>query len=192
MRTDVRIRIRGGVIRVRIGETCIRTVIRVTAEQHTTRMTHLLCCYLIVFIFIQNNTCYRCFSMSHGVGTLSVPLFSSRHKGCRKNPWRISWRLIPNRPLTSWFWQASDLLCPYSCWTLSGLLQWNRQPKMSCWQVLIEFIAVETSAAFVSRYSQKSEASGIFSLNVVLIFNHSILSFIVLSLITQPPLKEAG
>jgi len=51
MRTDVRIRIRGGVIRVRIGETCIRTVIRVTAEQDTTRMTHLLFCYLIVFSF---------------------------------------------------------------------------------------------------------------------------------------------
>ena len=41
MRPDVRIRIRGGVIRVRIGETVIRTVIRITAEQHATRMTHL-------------------------------------------------------------------------------------------------------------------------------------------------------
>ena len=34
-RADVRIRIRGGVIRVRIGETRIRPVIRITAEQHT-------------------------------------------------------------------------------------------------------------------------------------------------------------
>lgn len=51
MRTDIRIRIRGGVIRIRINETCIRTVIRVTAEQDTTRMTHLLYCYLIVFLF---------------------------------------------------------------------------------------------------------------------------------------------
>lgn len=38
-RADVRIRIRGGVIRVRIGETCIRTVIRITAEQNTSGAT---------------------------------------------------------------------------------------------------------------------------------------------------------
>ena len=41
MRADVRIRIRGGVIRVRIGETRIRTVIRITAEQKPTRTTNL-------------------------------------------------------------------------------------------------------------------------------------------------------
>ena len=37
MRADVRIRIRGGVIRIRIAEACIRTVIRITAEQDTTK-----------------------------------------------------------------------------------------------------------------------------------------------------------
>lgn len=37
MRTDVRIRIRGGVIRVRVNETCIRPVIRITAEQKPTK-----------------------------------------------------------------------------------------------------------------------------------------------------------
>lgn len=41
-RADVRIRIRGGVIRVRIGETCIRPVIRITAEQDTSGTTNLL------------------------------------------------------------------------------------------------------------------------------------------------------
>lgn len=41
MRTDVRIRIRGGVIRVRIGEARIRTVIRITAEQNPTGATNL-------------------------------------------------------------------------------------------------------------------------------------------------------
>ena len=40
-RADVRIRIRGSVIRVRIDEACIRTVIRVTAEQDTSRATNL-------------------------------------------------------------------------------------------------------------------------------------------------------
>ena len=42
MRPDVRIRIRGGVIRVRIREARIRTVIRITAEQDTARATSLL------------------------------------------------------------------------------------------------------------------------------------------------------
>ena len=42
VRADVRIRIRGDVIRVRIGETCIRTVIRITAEQKPTRETNLI------------------------------------------------------------------------------------------------------------------------------------------------------
>ena len=42
MRADVRIRIRGSVIRVRISEACIRTVIRITAEQKPTRATNLL------------------------------------------------------------------------------------------------------------------------------------------------------
>lgn len=40
-RADGRIRIRGGAIRVRIGETCIRTVIRITAEQNTSGATNL-------------------------------------------------------------------------------------------------------------------------------------------------------
>ena len=42
VRADVRIRIRGNVRRVRIGETCIRTVIRITAEQKPTRKTNLI------------------------------------------------------------------------------------------------------------------------------------------------------
>ena len=41
MRADVRIRIRGSVIRIRISEACIRTVIRITAEQKPTRATNL-------------------------------------------------------------------------------------------------------------------------------------------------------
>lgn len=41
MRADVRIRIRGSVIRIRISEACIRTVIRVTAEQNPTRVINL-------------------------------------------------------------------------------------------------------------------------------------------------------
>ena len=45
-RPDVRIRVRGNVIRIRIGEACIRTVIRSTAEQHPTRATNL---YLHLF-----------------------------------------------------------------------------------------------------------------------------------------------
>jgi hypothetical protein len=34
LRTDIRIRIRGAVIRIHVNETCIRAVIRITAEQH--------------------------------------------------------------------------------------------------------------------------------------------------------------
>ena len=41
MRTDVRIRIRGGVIRIRISEARIRAVIRITAEQNPTGATNL-------------------------------------------------------------------------------------------------------------------------------------------------------
>ena len=41
MRTDIRARIRGAVIRVRVDETGIRAVIRVTAEVHATRATNL-------------------------------------------------------------------------------------------------------------------------------------------------------
>lgn len=40
-RPDVRIRIRGNVIRIRIGEACIRTVIRIAAEVNPTRATNL-------------------------------------------------------------------------------------------------------------------------------------------------------
>ena len=36
LRTDIRIRIRGRVIRIRIHEPRIRTIIRITAEQNTT------------------------------------------------------------------------------------------------------------------------------------------------------------
>ena len=49
MRTDVRIRIRGGVIRVRIGEARIRAVIRITAEQDTTGATNLNIFYVSLF-----------------------------------------------------------------------------------------------------------------------------------------------
>ena len=42
MRADIRIRIRGSVIRVRITEARIRTVIRITAEQDTARATNPL------------------------------------------------------------------------------------------------------------------------------------------------------
>ena len=34
-RTDIRIRIRRRIIRIRIHEACIRTIIRITAEQNT-------------------------------------------------------------------------------------------------------------------------------------------------------------
>lgn len=49
MRTDVRIRIRGGVIRVRIGEARIRAVIRITAEQNPTGATNLNIFYVSLF-----------------------------------------------------------------------------------------------------------------------------------------------
>ena len=47
MRADVRIRIRGGVIRIRIAEACIRTVIRITAEQDTTKNDQPILFYVI-------------------------------------------------------------------------------------------------------------------------------------------------
>ena len=49
MRTDVRIRIRGGVIRVRICEARIRAVIRITAEQNPTGATNLNIFYVSLF-----------------------------------------------------------------------------------------------------------------------------------------------
>ena len=49
MRTDVRIRIRGGVIRIRIGEARIRAVIRITAEQNPTGATNLNIFYVSLF-----------------------------------------------------------------------------------------------------------------------------------------------
>ena len=49
MRTDVRIRIRGGVIRIRISEACIRAVIRITAEQNPTGATNLNIFYVSLF-----------------------------------------------------------------------------------------------------------------------------------------------
>lgn len=49
MRTDVRIRIRGGVIRVRIGEARRRAVIRRTAEQNPTGATNLNIFYVSLF-----------------------------------------------------------------------------------------------------------------------------------------------
>ena len=54
VRADVRIRSRGGVIRVRIGETCIRPVIRIPAEQHTTRAANLS-----YHSLTRNSTCSR-------------------------------------------------------------------------------------------------------------------------------------
>lgn len=41
MRADIRIRIRGGVIRIRISEARFRAVIRITAEMDTTEATNL-------------------------------------------------------------------------------------------------------------------------------------------------------
>lgn len=49
MRTDVRIRIRGGVIRIRISEARIRAVIRITAEQNPTGATNLNIFYVSLF-----------------------------------------------------------------------------------------------------------------------------------------------
>lgn len=49
MRTDVRIRIRGGVIRIRISEARRRAVIRITAEQNPTRATNLNIFYVSLF-----------------------------------------------------------------------------------------------------------------------------------------------
>lgn len=48
MRADVRIRIRGSVIRIRISEACIRTVIRITAEQKPTGATNPFIVYSFV------------------------------------------------------------------------------------------------------------------------------------------------
>ena len=42
MRTDIRIRIRSRIIRIRIHEPCIRTIIRITAEQNATTSDNLL------------------------------------------------------------------------------------------------------------------------------------------------------
>ena len=52
MRVDVRIRIRGHVIRISVGEACIRAVIRITAEQDTTRATNLFYLFEIESITI--------------------------------------------------------------------------------------------------------------------------------------------
>ena len=49
MRTDVRIRIRWGVIRIRISEARIRAVIRITAEQNPTGATNLNIFYVSLF-----------------------------------------------------------------------------------------------------------------------------------------------
>ena len=51
MRTDIRIRIRGGVIRIRIAEACIRTVIRITAEQDTTKNDQPFLSYVITIYY---------------------------------------------------------------------------------------------------------------------------------------------
>ena len=50
-RTEMRIRIRGNVIRKRIGEARIRTVIRMTAEQHPTQSFR--CRYVGVVVIAQ-------------------------------------------------------------------------------------------------------------------------------------------
>ena len=52
MRTDARIRTRGGVIRDRIGEARIRAVIRITAEQNTTTSDNH-------YFFFLSNPVYR-------------------------------------------------------------------------------------------------------------------------------------
>ena len=49
MRTDVRIRVRGGVVRIRISEGRIRAVIRITAEQNPTGATNLNIFYVSLF-----------------------------------------------------------------------------------------------------------------------------------------------
>lgn len=55
-RADVRIRIRGGVIRIRVNEACIRSVIRITTEANTTQgatnLYHILC-YLSLIMYIK-------------------------------------------------------------------------------------------------------------------------------------------
>ena len=56
-RADVRSRTRGDAIRTRTSETRIRAAKRITAEQDTTRMTHLI----FRFFVIQNKICFRCF-----------------------------------------------------------------------------------------------------------------------------------
>lgn len=51
VRADVRMRIRGGVIRIRIAEACIRTVIRITAEQDTTKNDQPFLSYVITIYY---------------------------------------------------------------------------------------------------------------------------------------------
>ena len=68
MRADVRIRIRGDVIRVRIGEACIRTVIRGTAEQDTTGATNLLSIFIFfTFVLLSIRKRYRLRAMRFAV-----------------------------------------------------------------------------------------------------------------------------
>lgn len=70
MRTDVRIRIRGGVIRVRISEARIRAVIRITAEQNPTGATNLIFFYVSLFEPITVSVSSQCDTAGKGVALL--------------------------------------------------------------------------------------------------------------------------
>lgn len=51
LRTDIRIRIRSRPIRIRVHEACIRTIIRITAEQKDATMNNLIFHILFAFDF---------------------------------------------------------------------------------------------------------------------------------------------
>lgn len=78
MRADVRIRIRGGVIRVRIAEACIRTVIRITAEQDTTKNDQPILFYVI--------TIYIKIFYNFGIKQRREPTDASADEGALSEP----------------------------------------------------------------------------------------------------------
>ena len=80
-RPDIRVRIRGGVIRVRVSEARFRAVIRITAEMNTT-----LYATNLFFLSIQNKSgCPRSVG-SLSEGTLSIPESSEGYTRCPVTP----------------------------------------------------------------------------------------------------------
>ena len=80
-RPDIRVRVRGGVVRVRVGEACIRTVIRITAEMNTTLYATDLFLFPLCDITQNSNGCPRS-AMSLSEGTRSTPESSEGYIEC--------------------------------------------------------------------------------------------------------------